>query len=207
MAYDLDREPGRFAKARERSDLGVAAVFLALVVVALGLAVGLLATGTAGLLSSAALLFVGLAARQLHDTRFESGERWGKGGNAERTVGRRLDALRAEGFVVMHDLERVVTGNVDHFVSGPTGAFMIETKFRRYEDPDIPKAKRVARTMASEIGARWIQPVICVASRSYGPRMVKNVMVVGQEQLVPYLLSQSNPTIPFERVATFADRQ
>lgn len=207
MAYDVEREPGRFAKARERSDLGIAAAFLALAVVALGLSVGLLVTGTAGVLTSAALAFVVLAAKELYGVRFESAERWGKGGNAERAVGRRLDALRAEGFVVMHDLEHVVAGNVDHFVSGPTGAFMVETKFRRYEDRDIPRAKCVANAMATEMGARWIQPVICVASRSYGPKLVKKVAVVGQEQLIPYLLSQANPTIPFERVASFADRQ
>ena len=97
----------------------------------------------------------------------------------------------------MHDLENVVPGNVDHLINGPTGAFMIETKFKSYRNLDIPKAKHVALVIAQQCQASSVQPVICVATRSYGPRMVKGVAVVGRQQLLPYVRAQTNRPIPF----------
>ena len=46
----------------------------------------------------------------------------------EREVERVLDSLRAEGWVVTHDIAKEGGGNIDHFVKGPFGAFAIETK-------------------------------------------------------------------------------
>jgi hypothetical protein len=207
VAYDAERRPGAFAKARESSHRRVALIFISLLCVATVLLFALLLAGLAGLVPALALLAVGYAAREFADPRLESGVRWGKGGNAEVAVGTALDSLRQEGYVVMHDLDRVVPGNVDHLVSGPSGVFMIETKFRRYENSDLPKARRVAKTVADDLGIRWVQPVICCAKRSYGPIADKGVAVVGLQQLLPYVRSQANPTAPFERLAAFADRQ
>lgn len=207
MAYDVDRKPGVFAKGRETLDFRVAFIFLVFVVAGVLVSAALLLTDTSGVAAALALIFVALAARHFFEIRLESGVRWGKGGNAEAAVGTDLESLRADGYIVMHDLEHVVPGNVDHLISGPTGAFMIETKFRCYEDSDIPKAKRVAQAIAQQLEAPWVQPVICVATRSYGPRMVKGVAVVGRQQLLPYVRAQKNRQVPFERVAAFADRQ
>lgn len=207
MAYDVDRKPGVFAKGRESSDFRVAFVFLVLVVAGGLVSAALLLTGRFGVAAGVVLVIVALAAKHSFDIRLDSGVRWGKGGNAEAAVGTDLESLRADGYVVMHDLEHVVPGNVDHLISGPTGAFMIETKFRSYRDSDIPKAKRVAHAIAQQLEAPWVQPVICVATRSYGPRMVKGVAVVGRQQLLPYVRAQKNRQVPFERLAAFADRQ
>ena len=207
MAYDPDRKPGVFAKGRESSDFRVAFVFLTLVVAGLMVCAGLLLTGTSGVVAALALIFVAFAGKHFFEARLDSGVRWGKGGNGEVAVGVDLEFLRAEGFIVMHDLEHVVPGNVDHLISGPTGAFMIETKFKSYRDSDIPKAKRDAQAIAHQLGASWVQPVICFATRNYGPRMVKGVAIVGRQQLLPYVRAQKNRQVPFEQLAAFADRQ
>ena len=207
MAYDLDRQPGSFATTRARADLRVALVFLILVVLAGVVAMAMVVTGTAALVTSLALVAVALAGRTFFDIRFEDGVRWAKGGNGEAAVGEALNVLRADNYVVMHDLDNVVPGNVDHFVCGPAGAFMIDTKFKRYVESDIPNAKKTALAIARELKAPWVQPVICFATRHYGPRTVKGVVIVGREQLVPYIRSQRNQLVPFDCIAAFADRQ
>jgi Nuclease-related domain len=207
LAYDLARSPGGFAKAREASHRRVALLLLVLALVAGLLSFALVINGNFGVVPAVALLGAAFAASQLFDVRLDQGLRWGKGGNAEIVVGTELELLREEGYTVMHDLDRIVAGNVDHFVSGSTGAFLIETKFRSYANRDIPKVKRVAKSLAHDIGVSWIQPVICCAKRDYGPRTVKGVAVVGRAQLLPYLRSQRNPVVSFDRLAAFADRQ
>ena len=207
VAYDVDRKPGDFVRGRASDDFRVALVFLVLVVSVCFVSAALLLTGAAGAAAAVGLLFVTFAAKRFFENRLDSGINWGKGGNAEAAVGTDLESLRVDGYIVMHDLEHVVPGNVDHLISGPTGAFMIETKFKSYKDSDIPKAKRVAQTIAHQLEASWVQPVICVATRSYGPRMVNGVAVVGRQQLLPYVRAQTNRPVPFERLAAFADRQ
>ena len=150
----------------------------------------MLLSGTSTALAAAALVFVGFAARHFFDERLTAGTRWGKGGNAERAVGNLLEELRQEGFCVEHDLDNLVAGNVDHLLWKGDCFFLIETKFRSYRDRDVPKAKRDAAAVARRVRVRWVQPVICLATRSYGPRDVRGVAVVGLEQLLPYLRSQ-----------------
>lgn len=167
----------------------------------------LLLAGSAGVISSLALLAAAYVANLFAGERLESAIRWRKGGNGEAKVGALLDTLRHEEFVVMHDLDKVVAGNIDHLVVGPTGAFMVETKFRRYDDRDLPKAKRTAAMLANELGSAWVQPVICFATRSYGPRNVRGVTVVGVDGLLSYIRSQNSPVVPCDRLARFADSQ
>ena len=171
-------------------------------------ALGLLLAGASGVLSSAILLGVAYTANHFANQHLDIGIRWGKGGNAEVKVGRELEALRHEGFVVMHDLDQGVAGNVDHLVSGPTGAFMIETKFRRYDsERDLARARRVAQALARELQVSWVQPVICFATRRYGPRNVRGVTVLGVEELIAFIKAQRNPVVAFEALARFADTQ
>jgi hypothetical protein len=54
---------------------------------------------------------------------------WRSGASGERAVGRRLEALRAQGILVMHD--RRVPGrrtNIDHIVVSSAGVFVVDTK-------------------------------------------------------------------------------
>lgn len=207
MAYDIDRAPGAFAKAAEKSHSRVAFAFLVLGVLPLGLAGGLLMSGSLGVVQIVGLVGAQYMASRFFDLRLHHAVNWGKGGNAEAAVGDELSALYEEGFVVLHDLEGVVGGNIDHLVSGPTGVFMVETKFRRYQNRDLGKAKSVAHKLSRDLDVAWVQPVICFGSRSYGPVRVKGVAVVGREQLNSYLRAQKNPTVSFDRLARFADGQ
>jgi hypothetical protein len=54
---------------------------------------------------------------------------WAAGARGEETVGRYLDALRAEGMAVLHD--RRIPGskaNIDHIVISPAGVFIVDPK-------------------------------------------------------------------------------
>jgi hypothetical protein len=64
----------------------------------------------------------------------------------ERVVGETLDALRAKGFRVFHDvpaLEATPAFNIDHVIVGSTGVYAIETKTRRKNKarPGYPEHK------------------------------------------------------------------
>jgi hypothetical protein len=62
-------------------------------------------------------------------SRSEQARTWQRGARGERRTARRLDRLARDGNVVFHDL--AVPGspaNVDHFVIGPTGLFVIDSK-------------------------------------------------------------------------------
>jgi hypothetical protein len=66
--------------------------------------------------------------------------RWIEGGEAEKAVAAELDLLRADGWLVAHNLKREGRGNLDHFVRGPSGAYAIETKSGRYRVSDRGQA-------------------------------------------------------------------
>ena len=53
----------------------------------------------------------------------------------ELIVGQALDALRADGYHVFHDV-RADYGNIDHVVAGPGGIFAVETKMRSKRQGD-----------------------------------------------------------------------
>jgi hypothetical protein len=54
-------------------------------------------------------------------------ERWRDGADGEKWTEKRLQPLEREGWVVSHDLEAKF-GNVDHFVVGPAGVFLLDSK-------------------------------------------------------------------------------
>lgn len=208
MAYDVERPPGRFAKRREASELRKALIFGSLLGASVAVSIALLLAGVSGVVSASVLLVVAYVANRFANDHLDAGIAWGKGGNGEVTVGRTLEALRSEGYVVMHDLDKGFAGNVDHLISGPTGAFMVETKFRRYnDDRDLARARRLAKHLARELDVSWVQPVVCFAARSYRPRNLKGVAVLGVDDLLPFIRSQRNPVVPFEVLAAFADKQ
>ena len=208
MAYDVGREPGGFAKGREAAEYRRTLIFGCLLGASIIVSFALLLAGASGFVSALVLLAIGYVANDFANDHLDAGIRWGKGGSGEVKVGRVLERLRHEGYFVMHDLDQVVAGNIDHLVSGPTGAFMVETKFRRYDnDSDLAKARRTAQVVAGELQTAWVQPVICFATRRYGPKTIKDVTVLGVSELVPYIRSQRNPVVAFDALARFADKQ
>ena len=123
---------------------------------------------------------------------------------AEQSVGTALNSLRAEGYDVMHDVEQRGEGNIDHIVTGPTGAYMIETKARTYQDDALRKAKRQAAKLHKELGV-WVTPVICISDREVTLRRRDGVWIVPREHLVDWIRRQRNPRPSYERLALYAD--
>lgn len=145
MAYNVARRPAEWVSRRAtRHELG----FCTAGVLALAGCAALVAfergrgSGVVGAASALALLAIFVALRP-HANRWAGVMlNWRKGAVAERAVGVLLNELRRDGWIVMHDLEQAGEGNVDHLVSGPNGVYLVETKYRRYEKPDLTKAKR-----------------------------------------------------------------
>lgn len=104
----------------------------------------------------------------------------------------------------MHDVEQQWEGNIDHIVSGPTGAYMIETKARYYQDEALRKARRQAAKLHKELGV-WVTPVICISARDVSLSRREGVWVVPQQHVVDWIRRQRNPRPSFERLALYAD--
>jgi hypothetical protein len=205
VAYEVERKPGRFAIGRGAEHMRIAIVFGSLVVLSLVLSVALIVAGVPGIVPALALLVVCVVGVRFATDRMDQAVPWAKGGNAEAAIGEDLNALRADGFVVLHDLEEIVGGNIDHLVCGPTGVFMVETKFRSYRLAHLGRSKAVAAAVGRQLDV-WVTPVICLATRSYGPIRHANVTILGRDELLPFLRSQRNATVAFERIAQLAER-
>lgn len=204
VAYDVSRAPGTWAVAqarrrRRRVWLCAGAFFVAaglMLVLALGHRV---TTGAAAL-----FLGVVLAAKPYADRFTDEALRWLGGARAEQAVGETLNALRHEGWVLLHDVEQRGEGNIDHIASGPNGVFLIETKQRRYQDVHLVKAKRQAAKLHDELGV-WVTPVICLHERDAEPFRARGVWIVPRLRLLDWLCVQQNKRVEFERLARFAD--
>lgn len=129
---------------------------------------------------------------------------WRKGAVAERAVGELLNELRRDGWIVMHDIEQAGEGNVDHIVWGPNGVYLVETKYRRYGDGDLRKAKRQAAKL-SRVLQGWVTPVVCLYQRRGPVFRSEGVAVVPGQLLLGWLREQRNAPVEFERLARFAD--
>ena len=71
---------------------------------------------------------------------------------SERAVRDELAPLQSRYFV-RHDISLPFGGNIDHVVCGPSGAFAIETKTRRYLKSHLPLARR--RGALAFEASRW----------------------------------------------------
>jgi len=205
VAYEVETRPGGWvaAQAARRARLiwfGIGLFFLVDGVV-LALAVG----HRLSIVGAALFLSVVFAAKPYADRYVDKQLRWRSGAQAEEAVGETLNELRREGWVLMHDIERIGEGNIDHIASGPDGVFLVETKARRYEEAHLVKAKRQAARLHDELGV-WVTPVICLHTRKAKPFRTQGVWVVPHERLLDWLREQHNQPVAFERLARFADR-
>jgi hypothetical protein len=206
VGYDVFRQPAEYATAeadRRARTIYAAFVFYAVFVL------GWMAMSLTGHLSPWTMLLVPLGALAVKPTADAYVDRllnWQRGAVAERAVGEVLNQLRYEGWIVMHDVEQEHEGNVDHLISGPGGVFMVETKWRRYEEHHLVKARRQAAKLHDELGI-WVTPVIALCERKKpDPFKTKGVWVVPRQSLLDWLGQQHNATLDFERLARFADR-
>lgn len=113
---------------------------------------------------------------------------WLKGENAELAVASELEELRRDGYVVVNDFMFGGEGNIDHFVSGPNGAFIVETKFARYEPRHLGRAKRQAKRLHEELGC-WVTPVICAGKREK-PYTHAGVLITGRGSVAATIREQ-----------------
>jgi len=126
-------------------------------------------------------------ARELYRVA-EQANAWLLGSDMEREVARELDPLRAEGWLITHDIRKDRGGNVDHFLTGPNGAFAIETKRGRPRVSDRGQAISNAIWAKRKFGLPFVTAILCVgtdppaAPEQHGP-----VWVLGREQLLEFL--------------------
>jgi hypothetical protein len=126
-------------------------------------------------------------------------DRWWAGSAAEARVAAELERLREEGWLVVHNLDRDGRGNVDHFVSGPSGAYAIETKSGRYRAADRGQAIGNALWAREKFGERWVTPILCVAKDAPAvpvevPHGRAKVWVIGVGDLQRWLRTQPSRT-------------
>jgi Nuclease-related domain len=118
----------------------------------------------------------------------EDAGNWLIGSDMEREVAHVLDPLRAEGWLVTHDVRKDAGGNVDHFASGPTGAFAIETKSGANRAAARNQAVANAVWAKKKFGLRWVIGILCVETDP-PPQPVKqgHAWVLGITDLAEFL--------------------
>lgn len=138
---------------------------------------------------------------------------WGRGAEGERRVGARLDSLEASGFVTLYD-RRVVGrgGNIDAVTVGPTGVYVIESKWRgraveivngrldvggRYQRDTIHQVTELALHVQVTIAQAMnrhrltVVPVICIANRKVeGGERAGGVLVTSETTIAGRLASE-----------------
>jgi hypothetical protein len=104
-----------------------------------------------------------------------------------------LEPLRERGWTIAHNIPREGRGNVDHFVSGPTRSFAIETKSGKYRAADRGQAISNAIWAKEKFGKRFVTAVLCVTTDP--PDQPQNelhgrsqVWVVGPAQLRDWMV-------------------
>lgn len=147
-------------------------------------------------------------------------ERWGAGAQGEIEVGRELERLHKAGFYVFHDWDSG-RGNVDHFVIGPQGVFVVETKAWKGEiscengkllrnGKPIPGKDVTKQAMAEAMAVRdllrsssgiegFVRPVLCFSGATlscYKP--INNVEITNLGSLNRFSMTQRERYSPEE---------
>ena len=158
-----------------------------------------------GWLSSRQGALVGVGAAMLALLAFLAADRrsneavaWTSGGRAEREIGLDLEQLRADGTLVLHDVELDDGGYVDHIVCGPRGTFVVESKARRYEDHHLRRTKRQASSLHGQLGV-WVTPVVCLAERVDRPHRRDGVWIMGKPHLLEWLSTRRGRRVDPDR--------
>ena len=171
-----------------RRKVVVAIAPVAGLVLASGVAVALTAGGFAALGAALSLGAAWLAIVYRNEI-FRRGDRAGDyviGLSSERVVRVELTPLKSRYFV-RHDVSLPFGGNIDHVVCGPSGAFAIETKTRRYLKSHLPLATRRALWLTKRLDGHRVTPVICLVNRDRRPFEHDGVWVVSASELREWL--------------------
>jgi hypothetical protein len=120
---------------------------------------------------------VAIALLLLGSRRMALGDTWERGADNERRVGKALERLRADGWLVVHDLPRDY-GNIDHIACGRNGIYTIETKSRRYDErKDLNQAWGHARWLSRRLGIP-VSPLLCIVERDLKPHTRRGVHIL-----------------------------
>jgi hypothetical protein len=99
----------------------------------------------------------------------------------------RAELERLTGRCLVRNDVRLWSGNIDHVVCGPFGAFAIETKTNRYRFTDLAIARGRAKWLSTRLDDHRVTPVICLANRRQAPFQHRRVWVMGVDELVGWL--------------------
>lgn len=137
-----------------------------------------------------------------------------KGARGEELVALLLEALPS-GYHVFHDLPCGEAGGIDHLVVGPTGLFVVETKFwsgavtldkgvirvdgELPTRPPLPQVYASASALAAFLGTRLeavpaCVPVVCFASNTLagGGQLAESAWVCNAAELLKVILSHAD---------------
>jgi hypothetical protein len=182
-----DSRAGRSAEVHGLDiEIGALVTLLAAVVLAWVAFKGL--TGPpqiAALVAAFLLVPIGLGRRDV-------AKRWQRGASGEAKVGRQLELLRDQGWLVVHDLLKPTGGNVDHVVAGPGGVFTVETKLRRFGRSELRQARSHAAWAGERLG-RWVVPILCLANGKRKPKMYAGVWCMDASEIHSFLRAQPGP--------------
>jgi len=103
---------------------------------------------------------------------------------SERVV-QELSPLEDRHFV-RHDVT-IPFGSIDHVVCGPSGAFAIKTKTRRYLKSHLPLVRRRALWLSKRLDGHWVTPVVSVVNSDRSPFQHGRVWVVSASDLREWL--------------------
>lgn len=156
---------------------------------------------------------------------------WGKGAEAERAVGARLDSLEPLGFVTLYDRRFIGRGgNIDAVTIGPPGVFVVETKHRgrgveviagrldvgNRTETDVVRqvtdqALLLQVTAAAFMNAHrlTVVPVICIGNRTVsGGERTGGILVTDAKSIAKRLSAEPQILSPAEvqELATALDR-
>jgi hypothetical protein len=121
---------------------------------------------------------------------------WLLGARAESAVGRSLEQLRKEGWLVVHGYSRGRLGDIDHVACGPGGVYAIETKSYRFRRGDLRRTAWNAAWLKRKLGVSWVDGVLCVNEQRVASREGQ-VWVVGHDELVDWIRArQRRPLDP-----------
>jgi hypothetical protein len=142
---------------------------------------------------------------------------WRIGSVGESRIGARLEELESEGFRVFHDRRRPGgRDNIDHFVIGPPGLVVIETKHysgpvrvRRRElyvggrrkTEFVDQVKRQLASLESALGVTNAAGIICVVDGEFpwfGSRRIDGMELVSERGLLKVIKSMPAVMAPQE---------
>ena len=118
----------------------------------------------------------------------------------ERTVRDELNELRAEGYIVMHDVSLADAESLDHVVIGKDAVYLVETT---YDSNELELVKSRAQLLHEALGSP-VTPIVCAGT---GAETFEHeqVVVAGRSAVAATIRARpGRDTVDLERVSRLA---